>query len=71
MRASGEEGQIVFRIAIDSTGVPDSTTFSVVQTSTPILVAPARAAAAYLRFAASASRPRIIVELPFTFTLGR
>jgi hypothetical protein len=71
MRSFGEEGEIVFRIAIDSAGVPDSTTLQVVRTSTPALVGPVRAVVPYLRFAASASGTRTIVELPFTFTLRR
>jgi hypothetical protein len=70
MRAAGEEGAIVFRGSIDSTGVPDSTTFRVVQTSATVLVAPTRAAVAYRRFAPPVSRAPT-VELPFTFTLSR
>ena len=69
MRASGEEGEIVFRVAIDSAGVPDSSTLQVVRTSTPALVASIRAAVPYLRFAAMGATT--VVELPFTFTLRR
>lgn len=69
MRSAGQEGEIVFRVAIDSAGVPDVTTLRVVRTSAPALVEPVRAAVPYLRFAAS--HPRTVVELPFTFTLRR
>lgn len=69
MRSAGEEGQIVFRVAIDSAGIPDATTLQVVRTSSPALVESVRAAVPYLRFAAT--HTPTVVELPFTFTLNR
>lgn len=69
MRTAGVEGEIVFRVAIDSAGVPDATTLQVVRTSTPDLVGSVRAAVPYMRFVAS--HPRTVVELLFTFTLNR
>ena len=71
MRAAGEEGEVAFRIAVDSAGVPDSASLRVVRTSAPALVAAVQAAVPYLRFAPAPSRPRVVVEMPFTFTLGR
>src|SRR5690242_10901271 len=50
MRAAGEQGDIVIRVAIDSAGVPDTTTLHVVRATTASLVAPTRAAIPYLRF---------------------
>ncbi len=72
-RSAGQQGEIVFRIMVDSAGIPDSASLRVVRTSmaVPTLLAPVRAAAPYLRFAADSARPMIIVQLPFIFTLGK
>ncbi len=71
MRSANEEGEIVWRIAVDSAGVTDSSSVSVVRSSSPDLVFAVRRAALYLRFAPESGRSIIIVELPMTFTLGR
>jgi hypothetical protein len=71
MRTANQDGEIVFRIAIDGAGLPDSSSLRVVRTSTPALVPAVQAAAPYLRFAPALSRPVIVVEIPYTFTIGR
>ena len=71
MRENDQEGEIVIRVAIDSAGVPDSATFRVIRTSQDALVRAARAAVPYLQFELPESRSRIVVEMPFTFTLNR
>ena len=71
MRAGDQQGEIVFRVAVDSAGRPDSSSLRVVRTSTRALVAALQAAAPYLRFEPAASRPVIVVEMPYTFTLER
>ena len=71
MRMANEEGEIVFHIAVDSAGLPDSSSLHVVRTSAPVLVGAVQAAAPYLRFAPALSRPVIVVEMPYTFTLSR
>ncbi|HEY2378180.1 MAG TPA: hypothetical protein VGH98_19545 [Gemmatimonadaceae bacterium] len=71
MRTAGQEGEIVFRIAVDSAGVPDSSSFRVVRTSAPALVGAVQAVVTYLRFSPSSSRPVIVIEMPYAFTLGQ
>lgn len=71
MRRAGEEGEIVWRVAVDSAGMTDSSSVVVVRTSAPALVAAVMRAAPYLRFASQSGRPRVVVELPTTFQLNR
>ena len=71
MRETNQEGEIVFRVAIDSAGVPDSSTFRVTRSSMDALVRATRIAIPYLRFEPSASGSRTIVEMPFKFSLNR
>ena len=69
MMTAGEQGEIAYRIAVDSAGVPDASSLHVVRTSAPALVKAAEAAAPYLRFASGTSRPAVVVEMTDTFTL--
>ena len=71
MRRANEEGEIVWRVAVDSDGVPDSSSVSVVRSSSSDLVVAVRRAAPYLRFAPQPGRTPIVVELPATFQLNR
>jgi len=71
MRTARQEGEIVWRISVDSAGLPDSSSLRVIRTSTPTLATAVARAAPYLRFAPSPSRPIIVVELPTTFQLTR
>lgn len=70
MRETKQEGDIVIRVAVDSAGVPDSTTFQVIGTPNRALERAARAAVPYLQFEPLASRSRVTVEMPFTFRLS-
>ena len=72
MRAAGAEGEAVVRVGVDSAGVPDRGSLRVVRASSPALAAAVRASVPHLRFApatAGEQRP-VIVELPYSFTLG-
>jgi hypothetical protein len=71
MRAAGQEGEIVWRIAVDSAGVPDASSLQIVRTSSQALVAAVAQAAPFLRFAGSSARGSVIVELPTAFQLTR
>lgn len=71
MRAAGQEGEIVWRVAIDSAGIPESGSLQIVRSSSQALVAAVAKAAPFLRFAGSSARGSVIVELPTTFQLTR
>jgi outer membrane biosynthesis protein TonB len=71
MRRANEEGEIVWRVAVDRAGVTDSSSVSVVRSSSPDLVVAVRRVAPYLRFAPQPGRSPIVVELPATFQLNR
>ena len=69
MITARQMGEIVYRIAVDSAGFPDASSLHVVRASAPALVRAAEEAAPYLRFASATSRPVVVVEMLFTFTL--
>ena len=69
--AADQKGEIVYRIAVDSAGHPDTSSLRVIRTSAPALVRAAEAAAPYLQFASARSRPVVVVEMLYTFTLER
>lgn len=71
MRTHNEEGQIIWRVMVDSAGIADTATFRVVRSSNPLLVDAVRATLPYLRFSPDVHRPRLVVELQDTFTLNR
>ena len=71
MRSANQEGDILWRVVVDSAGITDSSSVSIIRSSSPDLVVAVRQAAPYLRFAPRAGRDAIVVELPMTFTLGR
>jgi len=71
MRNANEEGEIVWRVTVDSAGVTDSASVSVVRSSSPDLVVAVRRAAPYMRFVPQSGRGPIVVELPSTFQLTR
>ena len=71
MRAANQQGEIVWRVAVDSLGVTDPSSVTIVRSSAPALTVAVRRAVSYLRFAPEPGRPRLIVELPTTFTLER
>jgi hypothetical protein len=61
----------VVRVAVDSAGVPDSTSLQLVSATTASFAAAAQRSVPHLRFApARAGEPRpVIVEMPYTFTV--
>jgi TonB family protein len=70
MRSTGQEGDVLWRITVDSAGVPDSSSLKVIRTTSPELATAVSRAAPYLRFAAS-PHAAVIVELPTTFRLTK
>jgi len=71
LRRRGVEGKVVVRVAVDSAGVPDSTSLQVVSATTAELATAAQRSVPHLRFAparAGDSRP-VVVEMPYTFTV--
>jgi TonB family protein len=71
LRHGGVEGKVVIRVAVDSAGVPDSTSLQVVSATTAGLAAAASRSVPHLRFApARAGEPRpVVVEMPYTFAV--
>ena len=69
MRDARQEGEIVWRVTVDSTGLVDSASVRVMRTSASALVDAVRQAAPYLRFAAPGVHRSVIIELPTTFQL--
>jgi TonB family protein len=62
-------GTVVVRVAVDSAGVPDSTSLQLISATTAGFAAAARRSVPHLRFApARAGEPRpVVVEMPYTF----
>ena len=71
LRRRGVEGRVVVRVAVDSAGVPDSTSLQVVSATTAGLAAAAQRSVPHLRFAPARAGERrpVIVEMPYAFTV--